>query len=830
MKYYFYLFLLMIFSGCLPKPPPVVDADQSELCLSSSTIPNLEISPSSFSGAAGSIFNFNIIVSNNGLSFCDPINYSFIIPTLPSGFQSTIPSSVLVPSGQSVIIPAQIIIGAQAVNGNYSLSLKVTGGSVLQLQEASAEMNFEISTSAPICVKSNPTLTLTPNSLSGTSGASFTFSATLKNNNLNCPSQTYYLNYLNLPSGFTSSVSSKILTSGASTNFNISMVTSADLASANYSMSLRAVDANNSSYSNTKSLSFSLTAPPPPCVRANPTLTLTPVSFSGESGASFNLNATLKDNNQNCGTTNYAISRLNVPAGITVNNPSSRSLASGATSNFSVSISTQANLATASYSFSLRAANSSYQNTKSVTLNLVKEDDQEPEEVKAFPSAKGAGAYTTGGRGGQVIHVTTLNWSAPGGLRAALLTQGPRTIVFDVSGEIDASGSNYFELSGASYGNLTIAGQTAPQGGITIISPYFSFTNVNNVIIRYIRFRDSGTVPSTDAIWIQKSSNIVFDHSTFSHGQDEALDISYSEGASGNVTVQNCFFQDSKTGAILGVDSGGNETQDLGDFTFINNLFSNISHRFPNPQGNGHYDIINNVVYNWRERLIRITNEGTYNILNNYYKTSAQGLRRNGWFSGNSNLTSRLQKIQAQPNDTPLIYTAGNIVTGQRETPQADDRDMWTYFAGSHPSFTVGAAVGNQFFTTTQFPLAGASFNIKSASQAYVDVLNDVGANKYLNADGTYSFYRDTKDAADILMIQNDSFMSYAINDFAYTPVSQVPYPVLPQNTRPAGFYVSNPHIPENWFQANVPAGQNHNSIAPSGYTWLEEYLNQVDK
>ncbi|HNU58814.1 MAG TPA: Ig-like domain-containing protein, partial [Aquaticitalea sp.] len=108
--------------------------------------------------------------------------------------------------------------------------------------------------------------------------------------------------------------------------------------------------------------------------------------------------------------------------------------------------------------------------------------------------------------------------------------------------------------------------------------------------------------------------------------------------------------------------------------------------------------------------------------------------------------------------------------------------------------------------------------------------LNDVGANKYLNADGTYGVYQDTKDAGDITMIQNDGFVSYSSNDFTYTPINLVPYPVLPQNTRPSNFYVSNPHIPEVWFQANVPSGQNHNSFAPSGYTWLEEYLNGVDR
>ncbi len=37
----------------------------------------------------------------------------------------------------------------------------------------------------------------------------------------------------------------------------------------------------------------------------------------------------------------------------------------------------------------------------------------------AFPTAKGAAAYITGGRGGQVIHVTNLNAKGPGSFAEA---------------------------------------------------------------------------------------------------------------------------------------------------------------------------------------------------------------------------------------------------------------------------------------------------------------------------------------------------------------------------------------------------------------------------
>lgn len=465
----------------------------------------------------------------------------------------------------------------------------------------------------------------------------------------------------------------------------------------------------------------------------------------------------------------------------------------------------------------------SFTDTTSVTV-----EEAVVEEVKAFPSAVGAGADATGGRGGAVIHVTNLNWGGAGSLKAALQTTGARTIVFDVSGEIVVT-DTYFEL-GSEYDNLTIAGQSAPEGGITIRTGYFSFTNVDNVIIRYVRFRNKGNPVGTDAIWCQQADNVIFDHCSFSHGQDECLDISYSQGASGNVTVQNCLFTDSKTGAILGTDTRGEGTPlpDLGNFTFVNNVFSNISHRFPNPQGRGQYDIINNVVYNWKERLVRVTSGGTYNIVNNYYKPAAEGLRRSGWFPGSASLKQRLQKLQTSSTESPLIYTAGNIVETEREVPQSDDKDMWTIFAGSH--LTAGINAPSGYFTGTQFPLVGVGYTIKTAEETYNSILEDVGAYKYLNADGSVGIYRDTKDAADIEMIETDGFESYESNDFTYPPYSTIPYPTLPNNTR-SSFYGMNQHIPAAYLTARGVTNTTtvHNDIAPSGYTWLEEYLNEVD-
>ncbi|MAX71652.1 MAG: hypothetical protein CMC76_11255 [Flavobacteriaceae bacterium] len=450
----------------------------------------------------------------------------------------------------------------------------------------------------------------------------------------------------------------------------------------------------------------------------------------------------------------------------------------------------------------------------------------------AFPSAKGAGAYATGGRGGQVIHVTTLDWDAPGGLKEAIQTQGPRTIVFDVSGEIDATQEGAFAviINGSNYDDMTIAGQTAPEGGITIKTSYLMFQDVDNVIIRYVRFRNEGIVIQVgtsqylpDSFKYLGGTDIIFDHCTFSHGMDQSATWGNTSGTMGNVTIQNCFFQDSKTGSILGVD----EVE--GDFTFINNVYSSISHRFPNPKGNGQYDIINNVVYNWRTRLIRITHEGTYNVMNNYYKPSVGGLRSNAWYGDGVISANTLQKLQAKINKSPLIYTSGNIVTGQRETPQSDDRDMWVYFTASDAPYTPNTPVGDQFFTSTQFPLVGETFTIETANDAYNNVVvgGDLGAYKTLNADGSINIYRDSKDTGDLNMIINDTY-----NGSFFDDISSIPHPTLPTNTRPTGYDTDNDGMPDAWETANglnPNVADNNGNDLDAGYTNLEVFLNQVD-
>jgi pectate lyase len=129
-------------------------------------------------------------------------------------------------------------------------------------------------------------------------------------------------------------------------------------------------------------------------------------------------------------------------------------------------------------------------------------------EAPAFPGAEGHGRYVTGGRGGQVIHVTNLNDSGSGSFREAVKGSSKKIVVFDVAGVI-ALKSNL--NIGA---NTTVLGQTAPAPGITL--RYYTVNpNGNNIIIRYLRFRrgqEKDVNDGADASTARHFTGIIIDH------------------------------------------------------------------------------------------------------------------------------------------------------------------------------------------------------------------------------------------------------------------------------------------------------------------------------
>ena len=308
------------------------------------------------------------------------------------------------------------------------------------------------------------------------------------------------------------------------------------------------------------------------------------------------------------------------------------------------------------------------------------------ESAPAFPGAEGHGRFTTGGRGGQVYHVTRLTDDGqPGSFRHACNQSGKRTIVFDVSGTIYLTSELRLKN-----GNVSILGQTAPGDGVCIADYPFSIA-ASNVIIRYMRFRLGNRNVANhegDGLGGMDQQNIVIDHCSVSWSVDECLSVYGSK----NISVQWCYVDQSMvaSGHSKGNHGYGGNWGGSGA-SYHHNLLAHHTSRTPrlgprpSTQTDERMDLRNNVIYNWG-------GEGCYggegmkvNIVNNYYKPGP------GTPSGTKGMRIAAVGIRTseythhdtdKPNDWDKMWHVWGkyYVNGNVNTKYSDvTSDNWTY-------------------------------------------------------------------------------------------------------------------------------------------------------
>ena len=332
----------------------------------------------------------------------------------------------------------------------------------------------------------------------------------------------------------------------------------------------------------------------------------------------------------------------------------------------------------------------------------------------AFPTAEGHGRYTTGGRAGTLYIVSNLNDSGTGSLRAAVEASGKRVVVFSVSGTIKLAS----QLT-ISKGDITILGQTAPGDGICIAN-YTVQLSASNIVIRYIRFRP-GSLQTTeyDASWGRNNSDIIFDHCSFSWGNDEQASFYDNK----NFTMQYCIIAESFYASThpKGNHGFGGIWGGMGA-TFHHNLIANHTSRTPRFCGARYHlatasteivDFRNNVIFNWGYNNVYGGESGNFNMVNNYYKP------------GPATSSGKVKYRIVNPSDTksagnPISkwYITGNYVSGNT----AVTADNWN---GGVQQDDATITLAELKLTS---PVAAAGITTQTAADAYTKVLASAGA------------------------------------------------------------------------------------------------------
>ncbi len=410
--------------------------------------------------------------------------------------------------------------------------------------------------------------------------------------------------------------------------------------------------------------------------------------------------------------------------------------------------------------------------------------------LRAFPGAEGSGAFTAGGRAGDVYHVTNLNDAGAGSLRYGIQTaSGPRTIIFDLSGTI-------YLQSKLSINKpfLTLAGQTAPGDGITVAGWTTAITDTHDVIVRYMRFRVGDiNCPNyqDDGFTVDRSTNVIADHVSASWSVDETLSVTESS----LVTIQWSFITESMKNSchVKGAHGYGSLIR-YGDglVTYHHNLYAHHDSRNPRLGDNIGLDFVNNIVYDWGSEAgySGEASEGTprLNYVGNYLVAgpSTPSSKRNRAFNGASTNT--------------LIYQSNNFIDSNLNGAHDGADTQWAMFIGSYTKQQPGRFSFQQVETD-------------DAPTAYGRVLNLAGQR----------LVRDAVDTRIISEVQNEG--GHQIDS-----QNQVGgWPMLNSSNPPVD--TDQDGMPDQWetehgLNPSDPAdGQ---AITGSGYSNLELYLNAL--
>lgn len=337
--------------------------------------------------------------------------------------------------------------------------------------------------------------------------------------------------------------------------------------------------------------------------------------------------------------------------------------------------------------------------------------------------ARGFAAGTVGGRGGRILRVTTLASSGPGSLAEALMTPGPRVVVFEVGGVIDlALGTLKINEP-----FLTIAGQTAPSPGITLIRGGLSVAT-HDVVIQHLRVRPgtAGQKTGWQPDGISSSSgayNFIVDHCSLSWAVDENLSASGSrfQGNTPDEWRQNTTHEVTFSHNIVaeglarathekGEHSKGSLIHDnVGGVLVYGNLYASNTERNPFFKGGARGVVANNF----------IVNPGKYAMKYTLVEDEWTG---HAYETGQMVVVGNVFKYGANtPDGTPLLFSSG---VGSCDLFLKDNLAL---DARGQPVSLLGGALQN-FHEQAEPPLWPRGFEAAPASTVVAKLAREAGA------------------------------------------------------------------------------------------------------
>ena len=441
-------------------------------------------------------------------------------------------------------------------------------------------------------------------------------------------------------------------------------------------------------------------------------------------------------------------------------------------------------------------------------------------QVKAFPTAEGFGAQAVGGRGGTVYKVTNLNNSGTGSLRACMEATGPRTCIFTVGGTINLTSAITVQEA-QSY--LTVAGQTAPGGGINI-GPYpiSIFGAAHDIIIRHVRHTQGYASPPPDVnndcgsfVVFGNAGinvyNIILDHVSVRWECDDSVQASGVVNATYQwMLIAEGYDKDKDPfGESKGIIGGGSiqQSSDNANLSVHHSIIMHSVSRNPGYAPTNLLDWRNNLVYNWYACVSNLALGGTdEQIFQSTFKSHANFVG-NVYIGGpDSNTTDCLlgelwrsvgeNKVYVQNNYTP--WCGGSACAANE----------WALGWGDA---TTGDKPPSEAFFRSSNPFTAPAITMTPTNQVETLLTAQAGATKPS---------RDSLDTRLISELQSRT---------GSRGREGAPYPSLASGTAPTD--TDGDGIPDSWESShglNPNNGMDGAATAANGYTNLENYLNEL--